>query len=162
MGHNDVIFLGQEKLILGHHKINHGTKPGCFLGYWKVIFVYSGRWSCGFWDDNNIFHKMKNDLTTRQDDIWCPINIILLCTSDVPIPCTGHHLTKLVIPCCPCPQDIAQLDQPAQFNVLENVVHALVHPWSALPAGPAVDPTRSSPSCQQRWRMAHFAYATLR
>ncbi len=30
---------------------------------------------------------MKNDLTTitRQDDIWCPINIILLCTSDVTI-----------------------------------------------------------------------------
>jgi hypothetical protein len=28
---------------------------------------------------------MKNGLTTRtwQDNIWCPINIILLCTSDV-------------------------------------------------------------------------------
>jgi hypothetical protein len=35
--------------------------------------------------DNSIFHKMKNDLTTGtwQDNIWCPINIILLCTSDV-------------------------------------------------------------------------------
>ncbi len=32
-----------------------------------------------------IFHKMKNDLTTGtwQDDIWCPINIILLWNSDV-------------------------------------------------------------------------------
>jgi hypothetical protein len=30
---------------------------------------------------------MKNDLTTRtwQENIWCPIIIILLCTSDVPI-----------------------------------------------------------------------------
>ncbi len=29
---------------------------------------------------------MKNDLTTGtwQDNIWCPINIILFCTSDVP------------------------------------------------------------------------------
>ncbi len=28
---------------------------------------------------------MKNDLTTGiwQDNIWCPINIILLCTADV-------------------------------------------------------------------------------
>ncbi len=51
-----------------------------------MILVYLGRWSYGrFWDDNNIFQKMKNDLTTGtwQDDIWCPINIILLCTSDV-------------------------------------------------------------------------------
>jgi hypothetical protein len=50
-----------------------------------MIFVYLGRWSFGrLKDDNNIFHKMKSDLTTRtwQDDIWCPINIILLCTSD--------------------------------------------------------------------------------
>jgi hypothetical protein len=44
-----------------------------------------GRWSYGrFQDDNNIFYKMINDLTTRtwQDDIWCPIIIILFCTSD--------------------------------------------------------------------------------
>ncbi len=25
-------FLGQEKLILGHHKMNYGTKQGHFLG----------------------------------------------------------------------------------------------------------------------------------
>jgi hypothetical protein len=50
-----------------------------------MILVYLGRWSYGrFKDDNNIFYKMKNDLTTGtwQDDIWCPIIIILLCTSD--------------------------------------------------------------------------------
>jgi hypothetical protein len=77
--------LGQEKLILVHHKMNYGTKQGHFLGYWKVILVHIRRWSYGtFQDDNNIFHKMKNDLTTGtwQDNIWCPINIILLCTSD--------------------------------------------------------------------------------
>ncbi len=51
-----------------------------------MILVHLGRWSYGrFKDDNNIFYKMKNDLTTGtwQDDIWCPIIIILLCTSDV-------------------------------------------------------------------------------
>ena len=51
-----------------------------------MILVYLGRWSYGrFKDDNNIFYKMKNDLTTGtwQDDIWCHIIIILLCTSDV-------------------------------------------------------------------------------
>jgi hypothetical protein len=50
-----------------------------------MILVYLGRWSYGrFKDDNNIFYKMKNDLTTGtwQDDVWCPIIIILLCTSD--------------------------------------------------------------------------------
>ncbi len=50
-----------------------------------MILVYLGRWSYGwFKDDNNIFHKMKNDLTTGtwQVNIWCSINIILLCTSD--------------------------------------------------------------------------------
>ncbi len=65
--------------------MNYGTKQGHFLGYWKVILVHIRRWSHGtFQDDNNIFHKMKNDLATGtwQDDIWCPINIILLCTSD--------------------------------------------------------------------------------
>jgi hypothetical protein len=52
-----------------------------------MILVYLGRWSYGrFKDDNNIFYKMKNDQTTGtwQDDIWCPIIIILLCTFDVP------------------------------------------------------------------------------
>jgi hypothetical protein len=36
-------------------------------------------------DDNKIFWKMKNDLTTGawQNNIWRPINIILSCTSDV-------------------------------------------------------------------------------
>ncbi len=32
MGHNDVTFLGQEKLILGHHKMNYGTKQDHLLG----------------------------------------------------------------------------------------------------------------------------------
>ncbi len=51
-----------------------------------MILVYLGRWSYGrFKDDNNIFYKMKNDQTTGtwQDNIWCPIIIILFCTSDV-------------------------------------------------------------------------------
>ncbi len=51
-----------------------------------MILVYLGRWSYGrFQDDNNIFFKMKNDLTTGtwQDDIWCPVIIISFCTSDV-------------------------------------------------------------------------------
>ncbi len=59
-----------------------------------MILVYLGRWSYGrFKDDNNIFYKMKNDLTTGtwQDDIWCPIIIILLCTSDVG--CGGYSTT---------------------------------------------------------------------
>jgi hypothetical protein len=50
-----------------------------------MILVYLGRWSYGrFKDDSNIFYKMKNGVTTGtwQDDIWCPIIIILLCTSD--------------------------------------------------------------------------------
>jgi hypothetical protein len=50
-----------------------------------MILVYLGRWSYGtFQDDNNIFYKMKNNLTTGtwQDDIWCPTIIILFCTSD--------------------------------------------------------------------------------
>ncbi len=79
-------FLGQEKLIMGHHKMNYGTKQGHFLGYWKMILVYIGRWSYGrFWDDNKVFQKMKHDLTTGtwQDNIWCPIHIFLICTSDV-------------------------------------------------------------------------------
>ncbi len=50
-----------------------------------MILLYLGRWSYGrFQDDNNIFFKMKNDLTTGtwQDYIWCPIIIISFCTSD--------------------------------------------------------------------------------
>ncbi len=53
-----------------------------------MILVYLGRWPYGrFKVDNNIFYKMKNDLTTGtwQNDIWCPIIIILLCTYDVQI-----------------------------------------------------------------------------
>ncbi len=38
-------FLGQEELILGHHKMNYEATQGHFLGYWKVILVYIGRWS---------------------------------------------------------------------------------------------------------------------
>ncbi len=71
--------------------MNYGSKQVTFLGHWKVILVYIGRWSYGhFQDDNKVFQKMKNDLTTGtwQDDIWCPINIILLCTSDAAGP--GH------------------------------------------------------------------------
>ncbi len=85
MGHYDVIFWDRRswywyitRWIMGQNKVN-------FLGYWKVILVHIWRWPHGtFQDDNNIFHKMKNDLTTGtwQVDIWCPINIILLCTSD--------------------------------------------------------------------------------
>ncbi len=85
MGHDDVTFLGQEKLIFCHDKMNCRTKRGHFLRYWKVILVHIRWWSYGrFQDDNNIFHKMKNDLTTGtwQDNIWCPINIIFFCTSD--------------------------------------------------------------------------------
>ncbi len=50
-----------------------------------MILVYIGRWSYGrFQDDNKVFQKIKNDPTTGtwQDNIWCPINIILLGTSD--------------------------------------------------------------------------------
>jgi hypothetical protein len=66
--------------------MNYGITQGHLLGYWKVILVHIRRWSHGrFQDDNKIFHKIKNDLTTGtwQDDIWCPINIILFCTSDL-------------------------------------------------------------------------------
>ncbi len=57
-----------------------------------MILVYLGSWSYGrFKDENNTFYKMKTDLTfgTWQEDIWCPIIIILLCTSDV-----VEHLRK--------------------------------------------------------------------
>ncbi len=50
-----------------------------------MILVHLARWSYErLQDDNNIFYKIKNDLTTGtwQDDIWWPTNIILLCTSD--------------------------------------------------------------------------------
>ncbi len=36
-------FLGREKLILGRHKMNYGTKQGHCLGYWKMILVYLWR-----------------------------------------------------------------------------------------------------------------------
>ncbi len=39
--------MGQEKLILGHHKVIYWTKQGHFLCYWKMILVYLGRWSYG-------------------------------------------------------------------------------------------------------------------
>ncbi len=51
-----------------------------------MTLKYLARWPYGrFQDDNNILYKMKYDLTTGtwQDNIWCSINIILLCTSDV-------------------------------------------------------------------------------
>ncbi len=42
---------------------------------------------------------MKNDLTTGtwQDDIWCPIIIILLCTSDVSAILYGNDTALLHI-----------------------------------------------------------------
>ncbi len=63
-----------------------------------MILVYFGRWSYErFKDDNNIFYKMKNDLTTGtwQDDIWCPIIIILFCTYDAPLHCAKFVWIKL-------------------------------------------------------------------
>jgi hypothetical protein len=40
--------------------MNYGSKQGHFLGYWKVILVYIGRWSYGrFQDDNKVFQKIK-------------------------------------------------------------------------------------------------------
>ncbi len=84
MGHNDVTFWDRRswywditRWIMGQNKV--------IFWDWKIILVHIRRWSNGtFQDDNNIFHKMKNDLTTDtwQDNIWCPLNIILLCTSD--------------------------------------------------------------------------------
>ncbi len=60
MGHNDVIFWDRRSLYLGHNEMNYGSKQGHFLGYWKVILVYIGRWSYGcFQDDNKVFQKMK-------------------------------------------------------------------------------------------------------
>ncbi len=79
--------------------MNYGIKGYHFLGQWKMILVYLGRWSYGrFKDDNNIFYKMKNDLTTGtwQEDIWCPIIIILFCTFDEIIQAT----TTLIDPGC--------------------------------------------------------------
>ncbi len=56
-----------------------------FLFNHKLILVNIRRWSYQqLQDDNKLFWKMKNDLTagTWKEDIWCPINIILFCTSD--------------------------------------------------------------------------------
>ncbi len=57
---------------------------------------------------NNIFYKMKYDLTTGtwQDNIRCPISIILFCISDVP-PLPGQHHGHLPLlrqrgPAAPC------------------------------------------------------------
>jgi hypothetical protein len=57
-------------------------------------------------------------------------NTVLLVA--VPIPRIRRHLAKLVISCRPCPQEIAQLGQPAQCNVLEHIVHAQVPPPGCL------------------------------
>ncbi len=73
--------MGQEKLILGHHEMNYGTKQGQFLGYWRIILVYLGRWSYGrFQDNNNIFYRMKNDLTTgtHQKQHHVPYSLAIL------------------------------------------------------------------------------------
>ncbi len=68
IGHFDVTFWDRRSLywditrwIMGQNKVTFGANGRC-----------------------NIFYKMKNDLTTGtwQDNIWCPIIIILLCTSD--------------------------------------------------------------------------------
>ncbi len=71
-----------------------------------MILVYQERWSYGnFPDDNNIYYKMKNDLTTGtwQDDIWCPIFIILFCTSDV-----GSLLVLIWSTCLPIKLEVLQ------------------------------------------------------
>ncbi len=83
-----------------------------------MILVYLGRWSYGrFQDDNNIFFKMKNDLTTGtwQDDIWCPIIIILFCTSAVP-PMDGVDMGTS--------EQIGSLVQPTRRMLL--VLHAQI------------------------------------
>ncbi len=67
-----------------------------------MILVYLGRWSYGrFQDDNHIFYKMKNDLTTGtwQDNIWCPIIIILFCTSDILLVFKESYTSKMGVPC---------------------------------------------------------------
>ncbi len=86
MGHNNVTFWNRRSWYWDITRWIMGKKQGHFLRYWKMILVYLRRWSYGrFKDGNNICNKMKNDLTTGtwQDDIWCPIFIILFCTSDV-------------------------------------------------------------------------------
>jgi hypothetical protein len=78
-------FFGTGEVDIGSSQDELWDKLRSLFGILEVIIVYLERWSYGrYWDDNKVFWKMKNDLTTGtwQDDIWCPINIILLCTSD--------------------------------------------------------------------------------
>ncbi len=109
MGHNNVTFWDRRSWYWDITRWIMGQNKVIFLGYWKVILVHIRRWSHGtFQDDNKIFHKMKNDLTTRtwQDNIWCPINIILLCFSDV-----GHASSSSSVPSRASPCDCLGSDQ---------------------------------------------------
>jgi hypothetical protein len=71
---------------------------------------------------------MKNDLTTRiwQDDIWCPINIILLCTSDVIN--SAFVLRALVrsVRCCLCSPIFFQ-------SAMNGMLKSMSHPNIAAP-----------------------------
>ncbi len=111
-----------------------------------MILVYLGRWSYGrFKDDNNIFYKMKNDLTTGtwQDDIWCPIFIILLCTSDksthilqcwtcqfLPLFKLNYSKTKATRPSCSLSRfasiALVSLSSPARPSCLEATPASLL------------------------------------
>ncbi len=84
MGHNNVTFCNRRSWYRVITRWIMGQNEVTFLGYWKVMYI--GRWSYGrVWDDNKVFQKIRIDLTTKtwQDNIWCPINIILLCTSNI-------------------------------------------------------------------------------
>jgi hypothetical protein len=84
MGHNNVNFWDRRSWYWVIIRWTMRQNRSLF-GNWKVILVYIRRWSYGrFRDANKVFKNMKNDLTTGtwQDNIWCPRNIILLCTSD--------------------------------------------------------------------------------
>ncbi len=78
---------------------------------------------------------MKNDLTTetRQDNIWCPINIIFLCTSDVG-----------------CPNIVA-------FTCLLTIPVALRRSQHQVMAGPLWGSRRSckTPNCHHHYQFHH-------
>ncbi len=84
-GESDIWVI--KRWIMGHNNVTFWDRRSW---YWDIRRWIMGQnkityWDNRKWEDNNIFYKMKNDLTagTWQDDIWCPIIIILFCTSDV-------------------------------------------------------------------------------